>query len=179
LEEFRELQSRAYRDRKVLWHKLNRLITNPESVKFLVESPPSPSSKKDVVQETPSAPTQPDRTADSQDTTETTQPKTTWKNSQVSAKKLTDSDFLFQFDDEEPYDTKSEPEEAVAEPDDSDDVDFEDFYDPRPSSFQIASSVPVSIPAQFAALGAEKPKFDTKPDINQASTLQVNLTDHF
>merc|ERR1712137_557490 len=207
LEEYRELQSRAYRDRKVLWHKLSKIL--PSEPKSIILDPIDIDSASEEISDVAESPVytvgsalqsfgslttamttleHQKRKAEQEEEKPTTKPvkqsgidtpKTTWKNSRISEKKPRDSDWMFQFDEDDNESLKAESEDIQNEPqdDDLDDFNIDDYDDFRPNNYPIASSVPVSIPAAFTALGERSPPATKKDQQQQQQRRRGVRTD--
>jgi len=155
LEELRELKTRSFRDRKVLWHRVDQELKKPKSdntiISTSVQTTETPKTVPTIV------------TEDVEETDSLLDPvaekKTnTWKNSRIKEKE-SGSDYLFQFDDEDPFRSTYDNDNLSAD-DFDDEVDlnapeiatYDDSYDySRASQFHMAASLPVSIPANLMA----------------------------
>lgn len=157
MEELRELKTRSFRDRKVLWHRIDQELKksdagDAETEKILEKQ--EPGKEAHFANEDVDQLSEIETNLVSSDAEDPVSGANKWKNSRIKVDK--GNDWLFQFDDEE-YRQNSE--------DDDDDHSFNDFdveidptaaddYDDandyRPPEFHMAASLPVNIPNLLA-----------------------------
>merc|ERR1712137_9041 len=189
LEEHRELHTRAYRDRKVLWRRIDEELakakddntTSPVPLSGPASSPallPTESPIEQAVVETEVSEPQETQTP----AIKIQAPSgNTWKDSRITERKE-QGDWLFQFDDE--LDQGAGPSHDDEPLDDPEDYDINSDDEQTPireeapvhssyQEYQMAASLPVVIPTRFGAASRESLRESRgSPPIHSTNQLQ-------
>ena len=160
MEELRDLKSRSYRDRKVLWHCIDKQLMNRVAMD-LATTTDDVTATTNIVEVDKGNEELIDIERKSRDKNVPASPTAKvniWKNSRISDKdKLTQSsEWLFQFDDEDEHPSTPDRVYVSADEIDMDDENenepehlYEDINDTRAPGFHMAASLPVTIPNAF------------------------------
>lgn len=187
----RELKTRSFRDRKVLWHRIDQELkkkSNPEdleSEKPVIEKFNS-THVEEQQQQTNEQTVEVDSSFDNindnetniSDTDDTTSDSTTnkWKNSRIKVDKS--NDWLFQFDDEEFSRQNPDDDDDNSLNDFDSDIDlhaadaFDEENDYRPSDFHMAASLPVTIPNLLARNIQPQKKVANSPPVEKPGSTR-------
>jgi len=189
LEEHRELHTRAYRDRKVLWRRIDEELVKAKQSGLTPAALLSAASPAIVSSELTISSSVQDEDKIAAETQPAHGPSikvqvpsgNTWKDSRITERKE-QGDWLFQFDDE--LDQRDEPSHDDEPLDDPEDYDINSDDEQTPireeapvhssyQEYQMAASLPVVIPTRFGAASRESLRESRgSPPIHSTNQLQ-------